>query len=127
MNLATVGNLQLQLPVPTAAVTAIGYHSSNDGALALNPAGRQGNEGLLARLWRRIAGSGSNRRVVWFQLGGDNGTEVLDVGAAPGTDVYAPADGVVVSITPIEHEIGRPLAVAPGAEWIARQTLVALR
>lgn len=101
MNLATVGNLQLQLPVPTAAVTAIGYHSANDGALALNPAGRQGNEGLLARLWRRIAGSESNRRVVWFQLGGDNGTEVLDVGAAPGTDVYAPADGVVVSITPI--------------------------
>ena len=100
-NLATVGNLQLLLPVPATAVSAIGYHGSSDGALALNPAGRQGNEGLLARLWRRIAGAGRNSTVVWFQLGGDNGTEVLDVGAPAGTDVYAPVDGSVVSISTI--------------------------
>jgi hypothetical protein len=99
--LATVGNLQLQLPVPSAAVSAIGYHSAQDGALALNPVGRQGNEGLLARLWRRIAGAGRHSPVVWFQLGGDSGTEVLDVGAPAGTDVYAPVNGSVVSISTI--------------------------
>jgi len=100
-SLATVGNLQLLLPVPATAVSAIGFHSASDGALALNPAGRQGNEGLLARLWRRIAGAGHNSTVVWFQLGGDSGTEVLDVGAPAGTDVYAPADGTVVSISTV--------------------------
>jgi len=100
-NLATVGNLQLQLPVSASAVSAIGYHGASDGALALNPVGRQGNEGLLARLWRRIAGAGRNTTVVWFQLGGDNGTEVLDVGAPAGTDVYAPVEGSVVSISTI--------------------------
>lgn len=116
--LATVGNLRLQLPVPETAVSAIGYHGSRDGALTLNPVGRQGNEGLLARLWRRIAGADGNDTVVWFQLGGDNGKEVLDVGAPPGTDVYAPVDGSVVSISTITLDgkaIGSRIDLRPAA------------
>ena len=35
---------------------------------------------------------------MWFQLAGGPGKEVLNVGAAPGTDVYSPVDGTVVSI-----------------------------
>ena len=66
--------------------------------MELEPVGRQANEGLLARLWRRIAGS-SQDGPVWYQLEGGPGTEVLDVGAAPGTDVYSPVDGTVVSIS----------------------------
>ena len=66
--------------------------------MALSPVGRQANEGLLARLWRRIAGS-SQDGPVWYQLEGGPGTEVLDVGAEPGTDVYSPVDGTVVSIS----------------------------
>jgi hypothetical protein len=96
--LATVGNLQIKLPVAAEAVTAIGFHGADDGAMALSPVGRQVNEGLLARLWRRIAGS-SQDGPVWFQLQGGPGTEVLDVGATPGTDVYSPVDGTVVSIS----------------------------
>jgi hypothetical protein len=95
--LATVGNLQIRLPIAGEAVTAIGYHGSDSGAMALAPVGRQANEGLLARLWRRIAGS-PRQGPVWYQLEGGPGTEVLDVGAAPGTDVYSPVDGTVVSI-----------------------------
>lgn len=42
--LATVGNLRLQLPVAESAVTAIGYHGGGDGALELDPVGRQGTK-----------------------------------------------------------------------------------
>ena len=66
--------------------------------MELDPVGRQANEGLLARLWRRIAGS-SNDGPVWYQLEGGPVREVLAVGAAPGTDVYSPVDGTVVSIS----------------------------
>jgi len=97
--LATVSNLQIRLPIAGEAVTAIGFHGSDAGAMELDPVGRQVNEGLLARLWRRIAGS-SNDGPVWYQLEGGPGTQVLAVGAAPGTDVYSPVDGTVVSISP---------------------------
>jgi hypothetical protein len=97
--LATVTNLQIKAPVASSAVTKIGYHGSPTGALALQPRGRQANEGLLARLWHRIAGT-EKKGPVWYQLGGAGpGTHVLNVGAAPGTDVYAPVDGVVASLT----------------------------
>jgi len=96
--LATVGNLQIKLPIAADAVTAIGFHGSDGDAMELSPVGRQVNEGLLARLWRRIAGS-SQKGSVWFQLGGGPGTDVLGVGAVPGTDVYSPVEGTVVSIS----------------------------
>ena len=48
--IARVGNLLVRLPVPAASVSAIGYHGARDGALALQPLGRQANEGVLARL-----------------------------------------------------------------------------
>lgn len=97
---ATLGSLRLQLPVAQSAVTAIGYHRAGAGALTLDPVGRQGNAGLLSRLWHRIAGTRQDG-LVWFQLSGSRGpgTSALDVGAAPGTDVYAPVDGAVVGIT----------------------------
>ena len=96
--LATVGNLQIRLPIAAEAVTAIGFHGADGGAMELAPVGRQANEGLLARLWRRIAGSAQDGPV-WYQLEGGPGTEVLAVGATPGTDVYSPVAGTVASIS----------------------------
>ncbi len=98
--LATVGNLSIRLPVAAGSVTAIGFHSSATGALSLQPLGQQANEGLLARLWHRMAGT-SKHGPAWFQLGGEAGpgTSVLDVGALPGTDVYSPVDGTIVAIS----------------------------
>ena len=82
--LATIGNLHIQLPVAAASLTAIGFHGANDGSLSLQPVGRQANAGMLARLWRRIAGSGSDSPR-WYQLeGATQGTNMLDVGAPPG-------------------------------------------
>ena len=97
LTVALHGALRIQLPVPQSRVTAIGYHSASDGALALTPLGHQGNEGALSRLAHRIFGGGHGR-FVYYQLNGGE-TDVLDVGAAPGTDVYAPVDGTVVGIS----------------------------
>lgn len=98
---ATVSNLSIQLPVAQGAVTAVGFHASTTGALALQPLGRQINEGLLARLWHKIAGSPTRSRA-WYQLGGGSGgpaTAALNVGAPVGTTVYAPVTGTVTSIS----------------------------
>jgi hypothetical protein len=91
--------LRIQMPISQTRVTAVGYHGADNGALPLEPVGRQANEGALARLVRRIAGTGDSG-IAYYQLGGEGPeTAVLNVGAAPGTDVYSPVDGTVVGIT----------------------------
>jgi hypothetical protein len=97
MTVALHGSLRVQLPVGQSRVTAMGYHSTNDGALPLTPLGHQGNEGALARLAHKIFGGGHGRFVYYRLNGGE--TDSLDVGAAPGTNVYAPVDGTVVGIS----------------------------
>ena len=94
--LATVGNLRVQSPVAQGGVTALGFHDSSEGALELQPVGPQANEGLLARLWRRMTGS-SRTGLPWRQLEG-GALRTLDVGAVAGTDVYSPVDGTVLAI-----------------------------
>ena len=96
---ATQGALRVQLPIEQNRVTAIGYHGGGAGALALRPLGRRGNQGVLARLVERIFGT-SDSSLLWYQLRGGEGpaTSALDVGAAPGTDVYSPVDGTVAGI-----------------------------
>jgi hypothetical protein len=88
--------VRLQLPIAQARVTAIGY-SSASGALALSPVGHQANEALLSRVVHGIFGGGGGSPR-WYAL--DGGTAALDVGAAAGTDVYAPVDGIVAAIRP---------------------------
>ena len=97
---ASAGPLHLYVPVAQKVLTAVGYHGGREGGLDLQPLGRQGNEGLLSRLWHRIVGSSRND-LVWYQLGGSGGpsTSALDVGAPAGTDVYAPVDATVVAIS----------------------------
>jgi hypothetical protein len=96
------GSLRIQLPIAQSRITVIGYHAVGGGALALQPVGRQANEGLFARIARKLFGGGE-RGLAYYQLGGDDGpgTAALDVGASPGTDVYSPVDGTVVGITPL--------------------------
>jgi hypothetical protein len=94
--LAVVGNLRIQSPIAQGGMTALGFHGATGTALTLQPVGPQANEGLVARLWRRITGT-SRSGMPWYQLeGGPLGT--LDAGAVAGTDVYAPIDGTVVAI-----------------------------
>jgi hypothetical protein len=100
--IARLGTLHLQMPVNRTRVTAVGYSSGAAGALALAPIGSQANEGLLKRLLHKaVGGGGGSQR--WYQLPGGSGpdTSALDVGAAPGTDVYAPVDGTIVGISKV--------------------------
>jgi hypothetical protein len=98
--IAVRSSLRIQMPVAQSRVTAIGYHASSGGALALSPVGRQANAGLLARLARRLLGTGGGG-LGYYLLGGEGGpaTSVLNVGAPPGTDVYSPVDGTIIGIT----------------------------
>jgi hypothetical protein len=98
---ATQGALRLQLPIARQQVTAIGYHGADDTALPLQPLGHQGNEGFLTRLVHHVFGGGSGG-LTYYSLDGGTGvsTGELDVGAAPGTDVYSPVDGTIVGLTP---------------------------
>jgi hypothetical protein len=97
MTLALHGSLRIQLPIGQRSVTAIGYHAATHGGLQLTPLGHQANEGALSRLAHKLFGGGHGP-FPYFQLSG-GGTDVLDVGAAPGTDVYAPVDGTVIGIS----------------------------
>jgi hypothetical protein len=98
---ASHGTLRLQLPVAQTRVTAIGFHAAGDGAVGLTPVGHQGNEGLVLRLFHKLFGGGGGKPT-WYELGGQQGpaNSAVDVGGAPGTDVYAPADGTVVGVSP---------------------------
>jgi hypothetical protein len=96
---ALQGTLRIQLPIAQRAVTALGYHGTGDAALPLEPVGRQANEGFFSRVWHGLFG-GASDGLRYFRLGGGEGssTGALDVGARPGTAVYSPVDGTVVSI-----------------------------
>jgi hypothetical protein len=118
---AVQGSLRLQLPVAQDALTAIGYHSGTDGALALRPLGRRVNQGFLSRIARKLFGGGSGA-LRWYQLSGSS-TQVLNVGAAPGTDVYSPVAGTVVGIT--EHVLnGRAYGVRVDIQPASAPSLV---
>jgi hypothetical protein len=96
--IATQDSLRIQLPIAQDAVSGLGYHGSGDDALPLEPVGRQANEGVFARLFHRIFGGGEG--ITYYRLGGGEGpsTGALDVGAAAGTDVYAPVDGTILTV-----------------------------
>jgi hypothetical protein len=100
--LARVGALDIKLPVNQSRLTAVGYFGSEDGSLALAPVGHQANEGLLRRLVHKVLGGGGGWPK-WYLLPGGHGeaTSALDVGAAPGTDVYAPVNGTIVGISKV--------------------------
>jgi hypothetical protein len=97
--IATHGSLRIQLPVNENNLTAIGFHGAGADALPLDPIGRQANEGFFSRVFHRIFGGGGGQ-VGYYRLGGGEGpaTGALNVGAAPGIDVYSPVDGTVVGL-----------------------------
>ena len=112
--------LRLQLPINQRRVTAIGYHGAGEDVLALDPLGRQANEGLLSRIVHRIFGGGGGG-IAYYRLGGGVGpsTGALNVGAVPGTDVYSPVDGTVVGLRPYVvngRAYGSRLEIQPATE-----------
>jgi hypothetical protein len=98
--IASYGRLRVASPVNEGVVTAIGYHGAGEGTLPFEPVGRQANVGVATRVFHRIFGGADSDGVVYYRLGGGQGpaTGALDVGAAPGTDVYSPTDGTIVGL-----------------------------
>lgn len=108
------GVVRIQMPIVQSQATAIGYHATADQAMPLSPIGRQGNEGVLQRVFHKIFGGGGGHPT-WYQLGG-GATSALDVGGAPGTSVFAPVDGTVVGVTPFivaGHRFGSRIDIQP--------------
>ena len=117
--IAKLDALRIQIPIAGTRVTAIGFHGAGDGTLGLQPVGRQGNEGLFARLGHSLFGGGAGSPV-WYQLSGGQGPQTggLDVGAAAGTNVYSPVDGTIVGLTPYVlngREYGTRLDLQPAS------------
>jgi murein DD-endopeptidase MepM/ murein hydrolase activator NlpD len=92
--------LRIQMPINQTRITAIGYHATGAGALALDPVGSQANAGLVRSLMNRLFGDGASG-IRYYLLDGGVGSQTggLDVGAPVGTDVYAPVDGIVMAIS----------------------------
>jgi hypothetical protein len=119
LQISSLDGLQggLRLPIPVASVTAIGYHASGDGALALDPVGKQSNQGIFTRVANKLFGDGESG-LPYYLLGGDSGpgTSALDVGAAKGTDVYSPVDGIVTGLSKFilnGHQYGSRIEIQP--------------
>ena len=79
------GALRLELPIAQNRVTAIAYHASGDGALALDPVGHQGNQGIVSRVAHKLFGGGQTG-LRYYVLEGGTGpqTAALDVGRRSG-------------------------------------------
>jgi len=108
------GAVRLQMPIVQGVDTAIGYHTSSDGGITLKPLGHQGNEGAIQSFFHKIFGGGGGHPT-WYQLDG-GATSALDVGAPPGTSVYAPVDGTIVGVTPYVvagHRFGSQIDIEP--------------
>ncbi|MEW6583429.1 MAG: hypothetical protein AB1416_11795 [Actinomycetota bacterium] len=100
VTVARADGVDIKLPVPRSAVTAAAYHAVETPAVV--PLEHRG--GIRTRVAPRRGRPGSERAA-------------LDVGAAAGTTVYSPVDGVVVGVNPYRvfgKEAGYELLVAPG-------------
>jgi hypothetical protein len=96
--LAREGSLELFVPIRIDRVAAIAYHPvAGSRSYSLDPVGRQANANLLDSLWRHVFGDGGGG-VRYYVT--DGGTDAVDIGARAGTDVYAPVNGQVVSLSP---------------------------
>jgi len=96
--LARQDSVTLLVPIGQDALTGIAYHPVEGSRAAdLVPVGEQANAGLLDRLIGGLFGDDGDGLRYWVA---DDSTQAVDVGAAAGTEIYAPTTGVVAAITP---------------------------
>ncbi len=97
--LAGAADIQLMLPIFEQEVTAVGYHPvDGDNLVTLDPNGQQLNSSFISSLGQSMGPGGFG-----YYLMGEGGrsgaaTCSIDVGAAAGTVVFAPVDGIIAGI-----------------------------
>jgi hypothetical protein len=91
--------LRLQLPIRREAVTGIGFGPRRErGVIELEPMGTRANTSWLRRTTQRFLATAPAGDLRWYRLA--QGTpSMVTVGALPGTEVYAPIDGKVLTIS----------------------------
>lgn len=100
--IAHVDEVPVVLPVPSEATTAIAYHPvGTPEAVAFAPRGECVSGGGLGRQLADIFKSGGG--VQYYLIDGEGGdasesTAGLSVGAAPGSPIVSPVDGVVTAV-----------------------------
>lgn len=97
---ATVGDVEILLPVALADTTAIGYHAADRaGSLPFSPRGERVSGGGLAQRLTDLFKSGGGLAYYLMGEGDDaSATGALDIGAIPGAEIFSPVDGKVVAI-----------------------------
>ena len=109
-------------PAPGATGAADGDRRVRDGdaALQLLTARHEGEPGLHhAHVPPRLRRRRRPRAALLLPRRGEPGNTALDVGAAAGTDVYAPVDGNVVGLTPYVingRKVGAKIDIQPLAD-----------
>ncbi len=112
-SLARQDDLVLLVPIQQTRITAILFHPvTGSSALPLTPVGQPVDEGVLGRLVAAFAADEAGGP----RYNADGEPEAVDVGAPVATEVYAPVDGKVLSITPLIVEgvaYGDQIAIEP--------------
>jgi len=91
--------LRLQLPIRREAVTGIGFGPRHQrGVIELEPTGTRANTSWLRRTTQRFLSTAPAGDLRWYRLD-EGASSMVTVGALPGTEVYAPIDGKVLTIS----------------------------
>jgi len=99
---ARLEGVDVLLPVPRDASTAIAYHAvDHAGTVSFSPAGENLSGGSIGQRLAAIFAEGGG--VQYYLMGGDDSdgsspTAGLDVGAVPGSTVVSPVSGKVVAV-----------------------------
>lgn len=92
--------LRLQLPIRREALTGIGFGPRHEAdVIELNPSGTRANTSWIRRATQRFLSTTPPGDLTWYRLA-EGAPAMVVVGALPGTEVYAPIDGLIVAITP---------------------------
>ncbi len=119
--------LRLQLPIRREAITGIGFGPRREpGVIELEPTGTRANTSFLRRATQRFLSTSPSSDLRWYRL--DEGApSMVVVGALPGTEVYAPIDGTVESVSDYELDgevRGQLIELQPTGDG---QTILVLR
>jgi hypothetical protein len=99
--LAEAAGVQISTPIRPESIAGLGYHPEGESLVEMMPRGKNLSANPLVSLF---ADGGTPEKIHYYMMdaAGRTGpqTGALDVGAAAGTTVYAPVNGMVTAIRP---------------------------